>query len=193
MKRLVMIAFTLFSACSEQCHNYMIRDIDLSPISIKYVEGDSNALFSAQSDFCLLTFKPEYTNCHHSFSPTAYQSGMDGIEDSIARIEVLDSGLSNITDKFIGPGQSSKVCYLVDSSNEKENCFIYKSIYELQQRINAKEQNEVGVRIESPRLFYLPENIRWPIYFKMYYKTDSIIKKIDIKKRTIKSYAIQIY
>jgi hypothetical protein len=99
MKYLVIFIFIFFLSCGHECKNFVITKPNLTPAILIGVDGVN----PRDSSCLLLKFDLTFVNCKSVFMGGGIEQGLQGINDSVTGIFILDSKQMDITDKIMGP------------------------------------------------------------------------------------------
>ena len=186
MKYLIIFFILFFTSCGQECDNFIIKKVYLQPV--KLIGADT--LQSIERIYAMLSFELEYVNCKRVFMGGGAEPGVDGIENQVTKIIILDSNHVDVADKFIGMHFKGDVIRELNDSMTEISFCANTNLQELKNNINLHKRTESGIRLEFPRLFTMPDSLTWPLLFEIYFKnSDSLVQKIN--KSEIKTYLIK--
>lgn len=130
--------------------------------------------------------KPEIKLCNGKrvFLGGSLEPGIDGCIEKIKDIVITDSLGNSIENHFSGFEKmrpDTTYVSLINANNSSDDFFIKSNsnLKDLIQRINAKEREETGIRIDRYRLFYLKSGYALPKNIKIIYPTHVIDGTVD--------------
>lgn len=135
--------------------------------------------------------KPEIRSCNGKrvFMGGSLEPGIYGCAEKIEDIVITDSLGNSIENHFSGFEKmrpDTTYVSLINANNSSDDFFIKSNsnLKDLIQKINAKEREETGIRIDLYRLFYLKSGYALPKNIKIIYPTHVIDGTVDNTQNT---------
>lgn len=170
----LVIGLVINSMFATQYSNFQI-------VGIKLVRVNIPDMSIPQGTYYLL--KPEIKLCNGKrvFWGGSFESGIDGCIEKIKDIVITDSLGNSIENYFSGfeNMRSDSTSVLLKNTSDEFFIISNSNLKDLTKKINAKEREEVGIRIRSYRLFYIKRGYALPKDIKIIYSTHVIDGTVD--------------